>query len=81
MSAMWQKIKSWFLRTKPSLVEEFKALEAEVQETVTETKARVKRVKEEVADIVEATKDVVDQAGDVAAAAKGKPRKGRKKKK
>ena len=50
----------------------------DVKEVVKETKRRAKRVKQEVKDVVEAAKEVVDQAGDVAAAAKGKPRRGRK---
>ena len=52
----------------------------QITDAVTQTKKRVKRVKEEVADVVEATKEVVDQVEDVVAAAKGKARKGRKKK-
>lgn len=51
----------------------------DVKEVVEETKRRAKRVKQEVKDVVEAAKEVLDQAGDVAAAAKGKPRRGRKK--
>ena len=50
----------------------------DAKETVAEVKRRAKRVKEEVKDVIEAAKEVVDQAGDVAAAAKGKPRRGRK---
>lgn len=53
---------------------------SQITDAVTQTKKRVKRVKEEVADVVEAAKEVVDQAEDVVAAAKGKERKGRKKK-
>ena len=50
----------------------------DVKEAVKETKRRAKRVKQEIKDVVEAAKEVLDQAGDVAAAAKGKPRRGRK---
>ena len=50
----------------------------DVKEVAKEVKRRAKRVKEEVKDVVDAAKEVVDQAGDVAAAAKGKPRRGRK---
>ena len=53
---------------------------AEVKEVVTEVKTRVNRVKEEVTDVTVAAKEVANQAGDVVAAAKGKVRKGRKKK-
>lgn len=56
------------------------AINDQITDAVTQTKKRVKRVKEEVADVVEAAKEVVDQAEDVVAAAKGKARKGRKKK-
>lgn len=52
----------------------------QITDSVTQVKTRVKRVKEEVADVVEVAKEVADQAGDVVAAAKGKARKGRKKK-
>ena len=48
----------------------------EVKETVTEVKTRANLVKEEVADVVAAAKET----GHVVAAAKGKERKGRKKK-
>jgi methyl-accepting chemotaxis protein len=59
-----------------------KAKEAneKINEAVTEVKTRVNRVKEEVTDVVNAAKEVANQVGDVAAAAKGKARKGRKKK-
>jgi len=45
-----------------------------------ETKKRVKAVKEEMKDVVGAVKEVSNQVGDIADAAKGKSRKGRKKK-
>ena len=38
----------------------------------------VEDVKEVVKDVASAAKEVINQAGDVAAAAKGKPRRGRK---
>lgn len=60
--------------------EAFNIAHSQITDAVTQTKKRVKRVKEEVADVVEAAKEVVDQAEDVVAAAKGKERKGRKKK-
>lgn len=56
------------------------AAQSQITDAVTQTKKRVKRVKEEVADVVEAAKEAIDQAEDVIAAAKGKERKGRKKK-
>lgn len=56
------------------------AINDQITDAVTQTKKRVKRVKEEVADVVAVAKEVVDQAEDVVAAAKGKARKGRKKK-
>jgi Ca2+-binding EF-hand superfamily protein len=56
-----------------------KAVE-EVKETVAEVKTRVNLVKEEVSDVVAAAKETVNQVGHVVAAAKGKERKGRKKK-
>ena len=46
-----------------------------------EVKRRAKNVKKELKDVVEAAKEVGNQVGDVAAAAKGKPRRGRKPKK
>ena len=46
-----------------------------------EVKRRAKNVKQELKDVADATKEVLNQAGDVAAAAKGKPRRGRKPKK
>ena len=58
--------------------EKVEDIKEDVEETVKEVKRRAKRVKQEVKDVVVAAKEVVDQAGDVAAAAKGKPRRGRK---
>ena len=46
-----------------------------------EVKRRAKNVKKEIKDVVEAAKEVGNQLGDVGAAAKGKKRQGRKKKK
>ena len=46
-----------------------------------EVKRRAKNVKKELKDVVDAAKEVGNQVGDVAAAAKGKPRRGRKPKK
>ena len=43
-------------------------------------KAKKTQVKDEVTDVIVAAKEVANQAGDVVAAAKGKERKGRKKK-
>jgi len=50
----------------------------DVKEVVKETKRRAKAVKKELKDVANAAKEVINQAGDVAAAAKGKPRRGRK---
>jgi Ca2+-binding EF-hand superfamily protein len=52
----------------------------EAKEVVAEVKTRVNRVKEEVTDVIVAAKEVANQTGDVVTAAKGKARKGRKKK-
>ena len=41
---------------------------------------KTEQVKDEVTDVIVAAKEVANQAGDVVAAAKGKERKGRKKK-
>ena len=56
------------------------AVNDQITDAVTQTKKRVKRIKEEVKDVVVAAKEVANQAGDIVAAAKGKERKGRKKK-
>jgi len=93
---MWEKIKNWFgfadlnkdgkvtaedLEVAKAVVEKnFKEANEKINEAVTEVKTRVNRVKEEVTDVVNAAKEVANQAGDVVAAAKGKERKGRKKK-
>jgi hypothetical protein len=93
---MWEKIKNWFgfadlnkdgkvtaedLKVAKTVVEKnFKEANEKINEVVTEVKTRVNRVKEEVTDVVNAAKEVANQAGDVVAAAKGKERKGRKKK-
>lgn len=89
---MWETIKKWFGfadlnhdgkidQTDLAVVEAVVKTEIEkVETTVKEVKKRAKRVKQEVADVVETAKAVVDQAEDVVAAAKGKERKGRKKK-
>ena len=53
----------------------------DVKEVVKETKRRAKAVKKELKDVADDAKEVINQAGDVAAAAKGKPRRGRKPKK
>ena len=53
----------------------------DVKEVAKEVKRRAKNVKQELKDVADATKEVLNQAGDVAAAAKGKPRRGRKPKK
>ena len=55
-------------------------IDEKVIATVKETKKRVKAVKEEMKDVVGAVKEVSNQVGDIADAAKGKSRKGRKKK-
>lgn len=52
----------------------------QITDVVTQVKTRTKRVKEEVADVVDAAKEVANQVEDVVAAAKGKARRGRKKK-
>jgi methyl-accepting chemotaxis protein len=56
------------------------AVNSQITDAVTQVKTRAKRVKEEIADVVETAKEVADQVEDVVAAAKGKARKGRKKK-
>ena len=53
----------------------------DVKEVAKEVKRRAKNVKQELKEVADATKEVLNQAGDVAAAAKGKPRRGRKPKK
>ena len=50
----------------------------DVKAVVKETKKRAKAVGKELKDVADATKEIINQAGDVAAAAKGKPRRGRK---
>jgi hypothetical protein len=93
---MWEKIKNWFgfadlnkdgkvtakdLEVAKAVVEKnIKEANEKINEVVAEVKTRVNRVKEEVTDVVAAAKEVANQAGDVVAAAKGKERKGRKKK-
>ena len=52
-----------------------------VKKVAKEVKRRAKNVKKELKDVASAVKEVANQAGDVAAAAKGKPRRGRKPKK
>jgi F0F1-type ATP synthase membrane subunit b/b' len=54
---------------------------ADVKAAAKEVKRRAKNVKNEIKDVVEAAKEVGNQLGDVGAAAKGKKRQGRKKKK
>ena len=56
-------------------------IEAKVDDIVDEVKERVDRIKEEIADVKDAASEVINQAGDVVDAAKGKKRRGRKKKK
>ena len=53
----------------------------DVKETAKTVKRRAKRVKEELGDVADAVKEVGKQTKDVVAAAKGKPRRGRKPKK
>ena len=53
----------------------------DVKDGVKEVKRRAKNVKKELKDVVNAAKEVGNQLGDVGAAAKGKKRQGRKKKK
>ena len=50
----------------------------DVKEKAATVKRRAKAVKKELKDVADAAKEVINQAGDVAAAAKGKPRRGRK---
>jgi uncharacterized protein HemX len=54
---------------------------ADVKAAAKEVKRRAKNVKDELKDVVDAAKEVGNQLGDVSAAAKGKKRQGRKKKK
>ena len=56
-------------------------IEAKVDEVVEEVKERVDRIKEEIADVKDAASEVINQVSDVVDAAKGKKRRGRKKKK
>ena len=58
----------------------YREANAKINEVVTEVKTRVNRVKEEATDVIAAAKETVNQVGDVVAAAKGKERRGRKKK-
>jgi len=51
---------------------------AEIKAAAIEAKRRGKNIKKELKDVADAAKEVINQAGDVAAAAKGKPRRGRK---
>ena len=51
-----------------------------VKNTAKEVKRRAKNVKKELKDVVEAAKEVGNQMGDVGAAAKGKKRQGRRRK-
>ena len=60
--------------------DEIKKANEAINKAATETKKRAGRVKEEVTDVVETAKETIDQVEDVIAAAKGKERKGRKKK-
>lgn len=60
--------------------EAINAVNDQITDVVTQVKTRTKRVKEEVADVVDAAKEVANQVEDVVAAAKGKARRGRKKK-
>jgi hypothetical protein len=82
---MWEKIKKWFGFADLNKDGKFNAKDLEVAKAVAdknikEVNETINLVKEEVADVVEAAKEVIDQAEDVAAAVKGKPRRGRKKK-
>lgn len=52
-----------------------------VKNTAKEVKRRAKNVKKELSDVVDAAKELGNQMGDVGAAAKGKKRQGRRKKK
>ena len=52
-----------------------------VKKVAKEVKRRGKNVKKELKDVVNAAKEVGNQIGDVGAAAKGKKRQGRRKKK
>ena len=56
------------------------AVNDQITDSMTRVKTRVNRVKEEIADVVDAAKEVANQVEDVVAAAKGKTRRGRKKK-
>lgn len=86
---MWEKIKKWFGLADLNKDGKVTAEDLEVARAIAEDKLkkaneeinkRVARVKEEIADVKEAAKEVADQAADVVAAAKGKQRRGRKKK-
>ncbi len=53
----------------------------EIRKAAIEAKRRGKNVKNELKDVIAAAKELGNQIGDVGAAAKGKKRQGRKKKK
>ena len=86
---MWEKIKKWFGfadlnkdgKVTAEDIEFAKALaEQKFKDANQKINKRVARVKEEASDVVEALSEVAAQVDDVVAAAKGKARKGRKKK-
>ena len=92
MKELWSKIKAWWLGfdynkdgkvtgqdVKDAVDDVVEDVKEKADEIKAEVKSRAKRVKEELDDVKSAAADVVDQAGDIVDAAKGKPRRGRKK--
>ncbi len=61
--------------------DEIEDVVAEIKKAAIEAKRRGKNVKNELKDVLAAAKELGNQIGDVSAAAKGKKRPGRKKKK
>ena len=63
------------------ILDEIEDAVAEIKKAALEAKRRGKNVKNELKDVLAAAKELGNQIGDVGAAAKGKKRQGRKKKK
>ena len=68
--------KKWWIKLWSKTTVDEKAIA-----TVKEVKKRAKNVGQELSDVKDAIAEVGNQIGDIASAAKGKSRKGRKKKK
>lgn len=48
---MWEKIKAWFLKTKPTLVEEFKAIESTIEKIAPEVEKIEEAAEKVVAEV------------------------------